>query len=185
MAAFSSFAGQRPLSSLARQASVKVALQSMSAFVRVMIKAGSSLFIPPHCVRMPLNSQAAHSFVRVRGRGPTNGEAIHCLDKTRHGFPRMTVDRAILKRAIPRRAIPRRAVLNLDCSAIPLRRDCAGPICCGWRSADASRMNRSLGTRFPRRRPRLCHHRLTFQPAARRSRPSPREIPRIGCWLPC
>ena len=40
MAAFSWFAGQRPLSSLARQASVKVALQSMSAFVRVMIKAG-------------------------------------------------------------------------------------------------------------------------------------------------
>ena len=39
MAAFSWFAGQRPLSSLARQASVKVALQSMSAFVRVMIKA--------------------------------------------------------------------------------------------------------------------------------------------------
>ena len=31
MAAFSWFAGQRPLSSLARQASVKVALQSMSA----------------------------------------------------------------------------------------------------------------------------------------------------------
>jgi len=39
MAAFSWFAGQRPLSSLARQASVKVALQPMSAFVRVMIKA--------------------------------------------------------------------------------------------------------------------------------------------------
>ena len=39
MAAFSWFAWQRPLSSLARQASVKVALQSMSAFVRVMIKA--------------------------------------------------------------------------------------------------------------------------------------------------
>jgi len=41
MAVFSWFAGQRPLSSLARQASVKVALQSMSAFVRVMIKAPS------------------------------------------------------------------------------------------------------------------------------------------------
>jgi len=39
MAAFSWFAGQRPLSSLARQASVNVALQSMSAFVRVVIKA--------------------------------------------------------------------------------------------------------------------------------------------------
>ena len=42
MAAFSWFAGQRPFSSLARQASVKVALQSMSAFVRVMIKAAHS-----------------------------------------------------------------------------------------------------------------------------------------------
>jgi len=41
MAAFSWFAWQRPLSSLARQASVEVALQSMSAFVRVMIKAAS------------------------------------------------------------------------------------------------------------------------------------------------